>query len=371
MATSAVFDILRSTAAGMLKRPGIVRERSGILAVLVILPVAAGLWGAPGYAPCAEFRTLATSEHFLLQVPADRPQALSEERARAILQNAENAAGGVRRQLPLPLGRPITLVYCPDAALFARLTAGQSESTLAAARGKLGLVYLNGEALRAEDPVALEGALRHEYAHVYLAQTIPGDMPRWMDEGLAMHVTGEWDLWDSLVLRKAHALDRLLPLASLARDFPSVPDARRLAYLQSYSVVAYLIATQAEGARTARGFIRSLQQRPAGQPPAEEYFRSFLAASVEAGWRHWLGGRWISALAVVGSSGFFWFAVSLLCVAAWWVKRRAAARRRAEWEADEEHVYSVLDEVEGPPGDPEDYLPEPTPYEEYYESDED
>ena len=115
-------------------------------------------------------------------------------------------------------------------------------------------------------------------------------------------------------------------------------------------------------------FIRQLQQPVRGQIDADEYFSVFITASIETSWKRWLGGRIVSLITVVGSSGFFWFAIALLFIAAWWKKKNHAAQKMAEWD-EEESVYAVLDEVEGPPGDPEDYMPDRTPYEEAYEDD--
>lgn len=313
------------------------------------------------------------SERFVLEAPAGAE--LGERHAAWILEHADLAVDRVKDQLPVALGRTIRLQYFPTAEGFSRATAGQSESTLAAARGKMGMIYLNGEALRAENPITFEQVMRHEYSHVYVAQTIPGGLPRWLDEGLAMHIGGEWGLWDSVAVRKAHALNGLLPLRDLAGGFPEAAGPRRLAYQQSYSVVAYLIAQRARAQggtgrdRSAAAFIRALQNPGPGQVAAEDYWDGLLARSVEAGWKQWLGGRWLSALAVVGSSAFFWFAVAMLFVAAWWIKRRRAAAKHEAWE-EEDKVFAVLDEAQGPPGDPEDYLPEPTAYEKEYEMEE-
>lgn len=337
--------------------------------ILLIIILTAVLIPSAG---AQEFATVGESRRFRLEAPKGEP--LREAHADWILEHAELAVDRVAEQLPAELGRTITLQYCPTAMLFSRVTAGQSESTLAAARGKLGMIYLNGEALRAENPVTFEQVMRHEYSHVYVAQTIPHGLPRWLDEGLAMHLAAEWGMWDSVSLRKAHALNHLLPLRELAGTFPEAPGARQLAYQQSYSVVAYMIAQRAQrdgggkGDRTAAGLIRALQSPGPGQVGAQDYWGGLLVTSLEAGWKQWLGGRWLSALAVVGSSGFFWFGVALLFLAAWWIKRQRAAAKHEAWE-EEEKVFAVLDEAQGPPGDPEDYLPEPTPYEKAYEID--
>ncbi len=80
----------------------------------------------------------------------------------------------------------------------------------------------------ASRPERLRSVLVHEMCHLLLAsRTVHAELspPRWLDEGLAMHISGTWDLgldWradDSSLLADAAAGGSLLPCASSSRRF--------------------------------------------------------------------------------------------------------------------------------------------------------
>lgn len=88
--------------------------------------------------------------------------------------------------------------------------------------------------------------IAHELAHIVIDQitfNCGGDIPLWLNEGLATYVEG--DLEDDLqeALDEAVAEDELLSLQSLSSTFPASSRRARLAYAQSNQVVTYLIET--------------------------------------------------------------------------------------------------------------------------------
>jgi hypothetical protein len=88
-----------------------------------------------------------------------------------------------------------------------------------------------------------KGAIAHELAHVVVHQltfNCLGDIPTWLDEGLATYTEGNprQEAFD-----EALAADDLFSLQSLCSGFPTNSERAHLAYAQSYQVVAYLIET--------------------------------------------------------------------------------------------------------------------------------
>ncbi|MDA8219564.1 MAG: peptidase MA family metallohydrolase [Dehalococcoidales bacterium] len=86
--------------------------------------------------------------------------------------------------------------------------------------------------------------LPHELSHVvvYAMTKNPyGDIPRWLDEGLAMYAEGELESGYKDALNEAIRLNGLISVQSLSANFPSDPRAAYLSYAQSYSLVKYLI----------------------------------------------------------------------------------------------------------------------------------
>jgi len=86
-------------------------------------------------------------------------------------------------------------------------------------------------------------AVAHEFAHliVHRATSNPfGDLPRWLDEGLAMWTEGDLDSTYKAALNRAVRSNRLLSLQTLASNFPADAQQATLAYAESYSAVVYI-----------------------------------------------------------------------------------------------------------------------------------
>ena len=87
-------------------------------------------------------------------------------------------------------------------------------------------------------------ALPHELAHAVVHQVSDnpyGDVPQWLNEGLATRSEPGMNPDQSAALAKAVAEGKLMSLRSIGGSFPTDPDEALLAYAQSYSVVTYLV----------------------------------------------------------------------------------------------------------------------------------
>jgi len=97
-------------------------------------------------------------------------------------------------------------------------------------------------------------AIVHELTHVlvgHLTFTCLGDVPTWLNEGLAVFSEGELDPNSQTQLEDAIRADTLLTVRSLSSGFSEVPDKAYLSYSQSYSVVKFLIETHGQAKMTA------------------------------------------------------------------------------------------------------------------------
>ncbi len=86
----------------------------------------------------------------------------------------------------------------------------------------------------------------HELTHVlvgHLTFSCIGDVPTWLNEGLAVWGEGGLDPGSQDRLDKAIADNTLFPLRSLSGAFSEIADKADLSYSQSYSVVKFLIDT--------------------------------------------------------------------------------------------------------------------------------
>ena len=96
-------------------------------------------------------------------------------------------------------------------------------------------------------PVALDwgkNALVHELTHLVVHQATfspYGQLPIWLDEGLAMHNEGELTPHLRSYLDRAIYDNILISVRSLCSPFSADPDKAYLSYAESYSLVKYLL----------------------------------------------------------------------------------------------------------------------------------
>jgi len=87
-------------------------------------------------------------------------------------------------------------------------------------------------------------ALVHELTHLVVHQATfspYGQLPLWLDEGLATYSEGELDPGFSSYLEEAILEDELISARSLCSPFSAYPEKACLSYAQSYSLVEYLL----------------------------------------------------------------------------------------------------------------------------------
>ncbi|NWG06635.1 MAG: hypothetical protein HXY35_08135 [Chloroflexi bacterium] len=97
-------------------------------------------------------------------------------------------------------------------------------------------------------------AVIHELTHVlvgHLTFSCLGDVPTWLNEGLAVYSEGGLDTNSQQQLEDAIQNDTLLTVRSLSAGFSEVADKAFLSYSQSYSIVKFLIETYGQEKMTA------------------------------------------------------------------------------------------------------------------------
>lgn len=97
-------------------------------------------------------------------------------------------------------------------------------------------------------------AIVHELTHVlvgHLTFSCLGDVPTWLNEGLAVYSEGELDPSSQQQLEDAIRSDTLLTVRSLSAGFSEVSDKAYLSYSQSYSITKFLIETHGEEKMTS------------------------------------------------------------------------------------------------------------------------
>ena len=134
-------------------------------------------------------------------------------------------------------------------------------------------------------------AMVHELTHVlvgHLTFSCLGDVPTWLNEGLAVFSEGELDPASERQLEDAIRDDTLLTVRSLSSGFSEVADKAYLSYSQSYSITKFLVETHGQEKMTS--LLLSLQD---GMTIDEALLQTygFDVNGLENAWRTSIGAQ--------------------------------------------------------------------------------
>lgn len=177
-------------------------------------------------------------------------------------------------------------------------------------------------------PFDAAATLRHEVAHLVVAERLPAPVPRWFTEGYAEVASGTWDVESGWTLRVAFMLGRAPRLDSLELEWPRSAGRARLAYLLSATMVDHLRRRTGE-----EGFALLLRnwRREGTLDQAVRVTWGMTMGQLEDEWRKDVKRRY-GWLSIAANVGLVWFAAMLLGVMALIPRRR---RNRARMEAME------------------------------------
>lgn len=289
---------------------------------------------------CGFSQTGLTAEHFFI---ADTKR-ISGKMIKDILQTAKLARQRVDDKVKRPLLLKTEIVLCTTQAEFEEQTHFSSEHILASADPVNNVIFVNLQLL-AKSP--LEQFLKtfvHEYVHIYLGKMCTRRLPRWLEEGIAMHFAGDWHLSDAIDLALARLSGKYIPLAELEVSFPTEPKKMRLAYLQSYSLVSYILKQRYNRADVST-LVDDLTDPKDGQELISLYWNRLVRDGYELNWRNATkyAIRNFIIILMLAFNTIFWFGVSVLFIIAYFRKRRRQRPLLEEWE-QEERIYSSLND---------------------------
>lgn len=290
----------------------------------------------------------------------------SEIPAKAVLHAAEKCKETVESNLGEKIDREITILYAATQSDFLKMARNKNEHILAYANHEKKEILINGEALKSQGVEGLYRTLVHEYGHIWLGLILPEEIPRWLNEGLVMHLAGEGSFMMTMSVLKAHAFGNLIPLREIDMSFPSEQHKMELAYAESYSVTHFLISKINSGKDSLSIFIDRLADKEKGRERISNFWDpDFRDNAIETNWKASLGKRVWGWIFLFTSGSIFWFAVSVLFIIAYLRKRKIKNAKIKKWE-NEEIVYSSLtkddekefwtpeDEDDEPWADPDD-----------------
>jgi len=166
-------------------------------------------------------------------------------------------------------------------------------------------------------------ALVHELTHLVVHQATfspYGQLPIWLDEGLAMYNEGELDPVFRSYLQEAILEGELISVRSLCSPFSAETEKARLSYAQSYSLVEYLLDNY--GQDRMLELLTILKQGSTYDEALTEVYgfdidgldarwRATLTDSVVPASRAWLHPALVAVLAALATALALWGALAL------------------------------------------------------------
>ena len=203
---------------------------------------------------------------------------------------------------------------------------------VAYAVGGAGLVVLIPSRVPGYPDKTLDTVLRHEVAHVLIARAARHHaVPRWFNEGLAIHAARDRSFEDQARLTFATLRRGSLALSGLDRRFQGGPRTAASAYALATAFVRFLLD------RHGRFAAAEIFDQMAQGHAFHQAFRRALGSSLEAEearfWRHLdIWSKWVPLLS---SSTTLWLLITLLALWAFKRRRERDAEQLAAWDDEE------------------------------------
>ena len=214
------------------------------------------------------------------------------------------------------------------------------------AYSRWGVILLTMSAPQTWEPPDLEVVLVHELSHVALHRAVLGNpMPRWFNEGVAIHQSEVRLLPRMESLLRAAAQRSMLRLSELDKHFPDHPHEVNIAYAQSADVVGFLRRSNND----ERRFHRLVQSLRDGQTfdTALATAYGWTRVGLERQWRESLRTRY-RILPALFAGSTIWVAAAILVVFAY-RRRRRYHHLKLEQMAYREQLEAVAAASEPPP----------------------
>lgn len=274
----------------------------------------------------ARLNTLTQGPFVVAHAPED------EVYARGALATLVEFAQSVAHRLPVG-DAPVRVLVAPTAAEFQKharnFLPGQVSGL---ARPSEGLIVVRPPTLRAGGGAGDFGTtLRHELVHILLARNVDeARMPNWLNEGVAMHLSREYQIASPVAVAQMFLEGRIIPYRNLDRAFMTPGEERAFddAYAQALSMTRHLHRRLGE-----EGFwALVLSLRDTSFPDA---LRRHAGMTVSEFWDGYHRSLWYVALIGVLASGSFFTPAAFLVIVVWFRKRRRDREVLAQWEREE------------------------------------
>jgi len=253
-------------------------------------------------------------------------QAQDKRLMRSLISQAEDLRAKIMEDLGTDFEERTKVYLAPSSRLFQEIQpSGQIPSwSIGVAYPRLNLIIIKSPK---RGNIELRKVFIHELTHIFVGRAFKGreEAPRWLDEGLAMYESKEWDLSRVSTMTRAVLTDSLIPLSEITRRFPQEAEGAELAYSESFYLISFLVS------RYGKGRFHRFIWVYGGGKALEEVLMEVYGISLEEledEWKNYLKLRF-SWIPIITSSTALWFLVTIAFIIAYLRRRRA---KRLKWE---------------------------------------
>jgi hypothetical protein len=181
----------------------------------------------------------------------------------------------------------------------------------------------------------LSELVTHELAHIFLENLAKGvALPRWLDEGFAMHQSQEWRFGQDIAVARAVLTGSLLRLSEIESVNAFRESKAQLAYTESFLAISYLTDEYGEGA------IRELVEYLASGTNIDLAFLKTIGSNYltfQLEFDRYIKSRY-SWISFFGDTYLLWVGLAFLIVFLYLAKRRYTKKILKEWELEERGI---------------------------------
>ena len=255
--------------------------------------------------------------------------------AERLADSSTEIVEGINKALGVDFAAAIR-VYIADRGAFQGLQPSATifpESVVGVAYSRSSLIILKSPRDVSSIETDLVKTFIHELTHIILGSAFNQDeeIPRWLNEGIALYVSGEWSFNRVSAMTRAVLTDSMIPLSELTHAFPKSSRDLQLAYAQSFYLVSFLITRY--GRESFHTFIRLYSQRKKLEETLFQVY-SLSIFELEEEWKDFLEMRF-SWIPIITSSTTLWFIITVIFVYGYFNKRRKVKVTLKEWEEEQ------------------------------------
>ena len=256
------------------------------------------------------------------------------EAVEALAEESSAITESVLSDLGVTLAGKIS-VYIPDRGSFQNAQPAKTilpDSVIGTAYHQLSRMVLKSPRALRGTPIHLRKTFVHELTHILLGQafTRHEQVPRWLNEGLAMYESREWSFDRVVTMTQAVLTDSLLPLSDLTHAFPQGKKNLELAYCQSFYLISFLVSEY--GTEQFHDFIRSYSKEQVLEDVLLTIYGMNLY-ELERRWHRTLKMRF-SWIPLITSSITLWFLITLIFMVSYLRKKKNVQVTLKKWEEE-------------------------------------